>query len=91
MSDLPDSDVAIHWFHTIWSGILTFVGGLVVWNWNRLNKQIDEKASKSEVQQLRDELKERWRAQDQMHSENRRRLDQIIIGVSRLRGRRRDA
>lgn len=59
-----------------------------MWNWNRLTKEIDEKADKSEVTQLRSDLAERWRQQDTIQAENRKRLDRILEGIYGIRNNR---
>jgi hypothetical protein len=80
-------DSFIHLFHTVWSGVLTVFGGLIVWNWKRLVDQVDGKVDKTEVETLRKELRDRWVAQDSMHQENRTRLDAIYQLLARKRGR----
>lgn len=71
------SDDSFRIAHTIWSGALSVLGGLIVWNWNRLNKQVDGKADKTEVQTLREDIAGWRQSQETQHAENRSRLDDI--------------
>lgn len=84
-----NDDNIVHLIHTVWSAALTVFGGIVVWNWNRLVKEVDSKADKSEVTQLREDLQNRWDQQDKLnrsrdeqqerqHRENRSRLDTVL-------------
>jgi hypothetical protein len=74
-------DSIIHIVFALWSGSLTVLGVLIMWIWNRLIKQVDDKVDKYEVEQLRKDLQERWVTQDKMHRENRVRLDRIFERV----------
>lgn len=73
----------VHLIHTVWSGVLTALGGLIVWNWNRLVKEVDKKVDRSEITQLREDLRQRWQAQDQVQKESRTRLDAIYKLLAR--------
>lgn len=85
-------DSLIHWVHSAWLAGGTLITGafmgIVKWNWNRVVKQIDDKADKSEVTQLREDLSARWETQDRMHTENRGRLDQIYQELLKSQRRR---
>jgi hypothetical protein len=81
-------DTLIHLIHTLWSAVLSAFGGLIVWNWNKLSKEVDTKADKTDVGQLRSDLVERWRQQDALQAEIRQRLDRIVDGIAKLNGPR---
>lgn len=78
-------DNTVHLIFSLWCAALTIIGVLFMWMWNRLVKQVDDKAEKTEVTQLRDDLRERWITQDKMHAENRTRLDRIFDRVVKQR------
>lgn len=89
MPELDDIQI-----HTVWNVVLSVLGGIVLWSWKRIADKVDEKADrdemeqkadKSEIVQLRMDLQQRWIAQDEMHRENRRRLDRILEGLAQIK------
>jgi hypothetical protein len=79
-------DSLIHLIHTIWSGALTVLAGaliaIVKWNWTKLSDKVEQidkgKVDKDALELLRDDLKERWRSQDQLQVLASKRLDDIF-------------
>ena len=84
----PTDDTILHWALGLWSGLLTVLGALVGWSWNKMNSQIDGKADQEDVDQLRESFREQQEVQERMHRENRERLDDIYQLLAT--GRRRD-
>lgn len=95
----PDDSI-IHLVHTLWSaaitGLIAVFWAVVKWNWNKLNTTLDGKVDRSEMDQLRASLKERWDQQDQVaadrderqeqqHKENRARMDAIYQLLAKRR------
>lgn len=76
---------SVHLGFVVWSSLLSVLGVLIMWNWTRMAKQVDDKADKSEVAQLRSDLAARWLQQDKMHAANTRRLDMIILRLGGIR------
>jgi hypothetical protein len=79
-------------WHLIWTGMLTLLGFLLKWNLNQLTKQIDDKANKTEVTNIKEALEnlrkdraERDERSEAMHAENRQRLDRILEGMAAVR------
>jgi hypothetical protein len=86
--DQPPDETLIHWLFGAWSWVLSLLGGILMWNWNKLTTDVDRKADHSDLEQLRAEFYEGREAQERMHTENRRRLDDIYQLLAT--GKRRD-
>jgi hypothetical protein len=87
--DEPDS--TIHTLHTLWSLILSAAGALLMFFLNRTIKQLDGKAEKSEVAEVKDDIKnindkldKISDTQAQRHEANTRRLDNILFKINGL-------
>lgn len=71
-------------WHVLWTAVLSLIALLLKWNLHQLSAHIDQKADKAEVGGLKDSLDElrrnrleRDKRSDDMHAENRARLDRI--------------
>jgi hypothetical protein len=75
-------DSLIHTIHTIWSAILSgmfaILAGIVGMFGRRLLGELDRKADKDDVDQLRNDFQASMESQERMHRENRLRLDRIL-------------
>lgn len=72
--------------HSIWELTLSAFGVLVMFILNRAFKSIDGKADQQDVTELRREFNAMVARQDQMHADNTKRLDNILLEIT---GRRR--
>lgn len=69
--------------HTLWTAIITVAGGIVAFFTKRLVDEVDKKADQYEVDELKQEVRDFVARQDLQHASNTRRLDQIIMELSR--------
>lgn len=67
--------------NTIWSAILTLLGGLIVMFVKRTADTVKEKVDRSELLNLRNEIRDWKENQERQHAENRARLDQILMNL----------
>lgn len=88
-------------WHVIWSGALTVatallasIGALFKWNWRRLERQVDGKASQKELDALHDDVRqilENQRESDRVSREERHEvrnaLQQLSVDVGMLKER----
>ena len=85
--DVPGNDQSglLHWVVT---GVLTLVASIFGWNWNKLNSSVDKLSDKVDEKMDTEEVERRFletavlhkadrEAQEDMHAENRKRLDDI--------------
>ena len=80
----PDSGDMFQIFHSIWSAVLTLLGGLILWNLKSMKSDIDSKAQKDEVSQLREDIADWKKEQWDMHRDNTRRLDKVLDHLARI-------
>lgn len=75
----PASDGSIFTVvHSIWTGILTLLAGLILWNWNKVNDDIKDLSQEIKSKVDRDDWNS-WKVEQQVqHRENRERLDDIL-------------
>jgi hypothetical protein len=69
--------------HTAWTGIITVAGGIVAFFTKRLFDQVDAKADKCDVEDLKQDIKDFITRQDGQHQANTERLDRIIMELGR--------
>ena len=74
--------------HTIWTAAITVAGGIVAFFTKRLYDDVDSKASKSEVDELKVTIRELMEQQRRQHESNTARLDHILLTLSDGRNRR---
>ena len=77
---MPDID-PIHTVHSIWSAVLTLLGGIGTMFIKNLRDELKQKVDRTEVEQLRSDLSEWKSAQEEQHKENRERLDRILLSL----------
>jgi hypothetical protein len=83
MSD-PQSDIqTIQTVHTVWTSIITIAGAVVAFFTKRTFDQIDSKADKCDVEDLKEDLKTLLARNDRQHESNTQRLDKIIMELRR--------
>lgn len=68
--------------HTVWSGLLSLLGVLILWNWKQLNKRVDDKADRKELDQLRTDMNSYLTQSQRQHTDNTRRLDEILLALT---------
>jgi hypothetical protein len=67
--------------HNIWNALLTLLGGLIVMFVKRTADTVRDKVDRSELLNLRDEIRDWKENQERQHTENRARLDQILLSL----------
>jgi hypothetical protein len=67
--------------HTVWTGTITVAGAIVAFFTKRLFDQVDAKADKCDVDDLKKDIKDFIERQDRNHESNTKRLDQIILHI----------
>jgi len=80
---MQDPQSGFEFGHAVWTGLLTVAGSFVAFFTKRLVDQVDGKADKTEVEELREGLKESLARQERHHQSNTERLDRIIIELGR--------
>lgn len=70
-------------FHALWTGAITVGGAIVAFFTKRLVDQVDAKADKCDVDDLKDAMKILFARQDDQHRQNTERLDTIILELGR--------
>ena len=80
--DAPQSGFEVA--HTLWTGVITVAGAIVAFFTKRTLDQIDSKADKCDMDELKQDLKDLLSRNDRQHESNTQRLDKIIM---ELRGR----
>jgi hypothetical protein len=76
-------DPSFQALHTTWTGIITVAGSIVAFFTKRLFDQVDAKADRAEVLELKRDLKEFLDRQNAQHASNTERLDRIIMELGR--------
>lgn len=71
--------------HILWSAGLTLIGAFLMWSWRDLHNQVQHKADKEEVAGLREDIRCWQEQQEEMHRENRTRLDRILEAMAAVR------
>jgi hypothetical protein len=74
--------------HTLWTAAITVGGGIVAFFTKRLVDDVDQKADRYEVDELKKDIKAFLERQDDQHRANTTRLDQILLTLSERRDRR---
>lgn len=74
--------------HTIWTAAITVAGGVVAFFTKRLVDTVDQKADKSEVNDLKVSIRDLMDQQRRQHESNTSRLDHILLTLSDGRNRR---
>jgi hypothetical protein len=74
--------------HTIWTAAITVAGGIVAFFTKRLVDTVDQKADKSEVDDLKVTIRDLMEQQRRQHEGNTARLDHILLTLSDGRNRR---
>jgi len=77
MNEDPQTSFQI--FHTTWTAVITVAGAIVAFFTKRLVDQVDGKADKCDVEELREMHRDLLLRQDQQHRDNTQRLDKIIM------------
>jgi hypothetical protein len=80
---MEDPQSGFQIFHTTWTAVITVAGGIVAFFTKRLVDQVDQKADKSDVTDLKQDIREFMQAQAEQHKSNTGRLDQIIMELGR--------
>lgn len=80
---VEDPQSSFQLLHTAWTGIITVAGGVVAFFTKRLFDQVDAKADKSDVNDLKAIYRDFIARQDIQHANNTARLDQIIMELGR--------
>ena len=65
--------------HTLWTAAITVGGGVVAFFTKRVIDSVDQKADKSDVVELKQDIKDFLEQQRRQHESNTQRLDQIIM------------
>jgi hypothetical protein len=81
MSDDPQTGIQI--FHTVWTAVITVAGAIVAFFTKRTIDEIDQKADRSEVTSIKQDIRDFMVAQAEQHKSNTSRLDQIIMELGR--------
>jgi hypothetical protein len=81
MSDDPQTGIQI--FHTVWTAVITVAGAIVAFFTKRTIDEIDQKADRSEVTSIKQDIRDFIVAQAEQHKANTTRLDQIIMELGR--------
>jgi hypothetical protein len=85
---MDDPQNGLQAIHTIWTGVITVAGGIVAFFTKRLIDTVDQKADKSEVDELKASIRDMLDRQDSQHASNTSRLDHILLTLSDGRNRR---
>jgi hypothetical protein len=80
---MDDPQSGIQLFHTWWSAVITVAGAIVAFFTKRLVDEIDEKADRCDVADLRQDIRDFLDRQERQHESNTKRLDQIIMELGR--------
>lgn len=76
-------------FHTLWTAAITVAGGIVAFFTKRLVDQVDAKADKCDVDELKQNIKDFIARSDNQHASNTSRLDTIILELGGRNNERR--
>jgi hypothetical protein len=78
---VEDPQTGFQVFHTTWTAIITVAGAIVAFFTKRTFAQLDAKADKCDVDDLKRDIKDFIERQDRNHESNTKRLDQIILHI----------
>jgi len=87
---MNDPQVALQAVHYIWTAVITAGGAIVAFFTKRLVDEVDRKADKSEVDELKQDIKDFLERNATQHTDNTKRLDQILLTLSDRRNRRQE-
>lgn len=76
--------------HTFWTATITVGVAIVAFFTKRLINEVDKKADKSELNDLKEVVSDFLERQDRQHAANTGRLDQILLTLSERRDRRQE-
>lgn len=85
---MEPQNIGLQVFHTLWTAVITVAGGVVAFFTKRLIDEVDQKADRSELMDLKEALKSFLDRQDRQHVANTDRLDKILFTLSDRRDRR---
>jgi hypothetical protein len=80
---MEDPQTGFQLVHTAWTAVITVAGGIVAFFTKRLVDQVDAKADKCDVEELKQDIKDFISQQAQQHAGNTDRLDRIIMELGR--------
>jgi hypothetical protein len=85
---MDDPQSALQTVHTIWTAAITVGGAVVAFFTKRLVDEVDRKADKAEVDELKATIRDMMDQQRRQHEGNTSRLDHILLTLSSDRNRR---